>query len=85
MQPLLNDDLVSSVQIIDARRHTAVPPLKHRASLVVRFGFIDSVRIIHDHVVAAFARAGFTRAAAEAVLACATPDEAAALLRDAMR
>jgi len=30
---------------------------------------------------AAFARAGFARAAAEAVLACADPDEAEALVR----
>ncbi|HWB48400.1 MAG TPA: RecX family transcriptional regulator [Stellaceae bacterium] len=33
----------------------------------------------HDKALAAFARAGFSRAAAEAVLGCATPEEAEAL------
>lgn len=41
----------------------------------------EDERVSHDKELAAFARAGFSRAAAEAILACADPGEAEALAR----
>ncbi|HTZ36378.1 MAG TPA: RecX family transcriptional regulator [Stellaceae bacterium] len=46
-----------------------------------RLGPFGSGEANRDKALAAFARAGFARAAAEAVLACADPDAVAALLR----
>ncbi|HYM71470.1 MAG TPA: RecX family transcriptional regulator [Stellaceae bacterium] len=43
---------------------------------------VEGRDVEQDKALAAFARAGFARSAAEAVLACADPDEAEALLRE---